>query len=167
MRIGIQSAFRSFRDRGIPIHILSAGIQQTIVSILDHHGIVVDSITANEILFWSDGSYTGVNPAWYIHVENKWDNISEVQQESMRKRSMILLLGDNPRDISSIPIEKRNSTLAVGFYQLLYPKQSPDSTENIQHFTKFMDTYDIVVPSADSDIGILEYIWREMNKAKK
>jgi hypothetical protein len=76
----------------------------------------------------------------------------------MRKRSMILLLGDNPRDISSIPIEKRNSTLAVGFYQLLYPKQSPDSTENIQHFTKFMDTYDIVVPSADSDIGILEYI---------
>jgi hypothetical protein len=76
---------------------------------------------------------------------------------------MILLLGDNPRDISSVPLGKRNNTLAVGFYHLLYPKQSPDSSENVQHFSEFMDTYDIVVPSADSDMGVLEYIRDRMD----
>jgi phosphoserine phosphatase len=153
LREGIGEAFTYCREQGIPIHILSAGITQTIEIILRDFslGHLAPFIRANQLLFDELGKYTGITPPRYIHIENKGDHIPASCQD---RRLTTVLLWDNLHDVDMAPA--RESTIAIGFC-------SDRESRNLHAYKK---AYDIVVRSNSSDLGVTRKILRILSSQK-
>lgn len=126
--------------------ILSAGITQSIEAVLGSEGILYQniSIVSNSLVFDTAGICIGTGED-IIHVANKdeWDATEEVKK-TFTGRQNILLFGDSLDDIKMIESDKRESTVAVGFC----------TSSRSHQRDQFFDTFDIVVESNDSDLGI-------------
>lgn len=152
LRNGIREAFEFFDRSHIPLLILSAGIHQTIEMILDQEELpeAHRTIIANTLLFDQEKQYIGVAPREFIHVGNKEKQVIQTTQtiHSTGKRDKIILLGDHLKDITMIPSEEREDTIAIGFCNSM----------NIHAFETYLTTFDIVITSDTSDAGILAYL---------
>lgn len=149
LRGGMREAFDYFKAHNIPVHILSAGIHQTIEMILAHHDIRWDHITltANQFVFDEEGNYTWFHPKQHIHADNKDEQIAvRNAQSKFHWRSNIILLGDNPPDIKMVDPLERDNTIAVGF------------CHDRRNWPVYANTFDIVVHSGKSDLWVLQWL---------
>lgn len=157
IRDGMDEALKIFEQLSIPVLILSAGITQSIESVLRNKNLLSPniSIASNSLIFNNDGICQGIHSEQIIHVCNKdeWD-ASEDTQKTFRQRTNILLFGDSLDDIKMIRPEERDSTIAVGF-----------CTSNRTHQkAKFLEIFDIVVESNQDDGGVGEFLFQRIKK---
>lgn len=146
IREGFGEFLRDAHGLSIPVLVLSAGITQSIESVLKAKDALHDnvSIASNELTFDEDGICTGF-AGRIIHTVNKdeWD-ADEAVKAHFEERDHVLLFGDSLDDIRMVRPEKRADTVAVGF-----------CTKSRKHqLGLFRDTFDIVVEEDASDSGV-------------
>ncbi|MDD5376759.1 MAG: haloacid dehalogenase-like hydrolase [Candidatus Gracilibacteria bacterium] len=151
IRTGMDSMLQELEELSIPVLVLSAGITQSIESVLRNQNLLFQeiSIASNSLIFNAEGICQGIDTKQIIHVCNKdeWD-ASENVQETFKARTNILLFGDSLDDIKMIRNEERDSTIAVGFC----------TSNRVHQREKFLDTFDIVVESNTGDGGVGKFL---------
>ena len=146
LREGFSEFLRDTHGLSIPVLVLSAGITQSIDSLLSHNGADRHnvSVASNRLTFDGSGICDGYEGN-VIHVTNKdkWDADDAVRSH-FEERNNVLLFGDSLDDIRMVKPEKRGDTVAVGF-----------CTKNRRHqLDAFRETFDIVVESDLTDAGV-------------
>lgn len=145
IRTGMDGMLRELERLCVPVLVLSAGITQSIESVLRAQDLLSSnvSIASNSLIFNDEWICQGVDMAQIIHVcnKNEWDASGDVQK-TFTDRPNILLFGDSLDDIRMIKPEERDSTIAVGFC----------TSNRTPQRDKFLETFDIIVES-DSDDG--------------
>ena len=151
IRGGMDTLLMGTQKHGIPVLILSAGITQTIKTVLEYNGLFFDnvSIVSNQLQFNNSGICTGFSADSVIHPVNKDESEIPVHlQPVFASRRNTILLGDSVDDIKMIPPADRESTLAIGFCTA---KRQPYKTD-------FLATFDMVVKSDAGDNGVMEWV---------
>lgn len=146
IREGFDGLLREAHGLSIPVLVLSAGITQSIESVLKAHDSLKPNvaIASNELTFDENGVCTGF-AGRVIHTVNKdeWDADDAVRAH-FEERKNVLLFGDSLDDIRMVKPEKRGDTVAVGF-----------CTKSRKHqLGLFRETFDIVVEEDLTDAGV-------------
>ncbi len=151
IRVGMDDMLRDLERLSIPVLVLSAGITQSIESVLkkQNHMTPNISIASNSLIFNDEGVCKWIDTEQIIHICNKdeWD-ASESTQETFKQRTNILLFGDSLDDIKMIRREERDSTIAVWFC----------TSNRVHQREKFLEIFDIVVESNTDDGGVGKFL---------
>lgn len=118
LRDGVQNFFKFLSDLNIPIIILSAGIKNVIVELLNMYHCYYNNIyiVSNNIKF-KNGTmlkFTGK----ILHSSNKSiDRLPVELRNEVEKKDYILLFGDLIQDLNMVPNEYLYKTLSFGFLE--------------------------------------------------
>ncbi|GJQ84706.1 hypothetical protein Trydic_g21113 [Trypoxylus dichotomus] len=132
--------FRNAAKQMVPILVFSAGLGQTVVSVLKYHGILDDNVkvVANFLKYDEDGVIQGFRDSIIINVFNKNESVlcGTEYYKTIKDRTNAIVVGDSLGDATMFDcMDNKNAVLKIGF---LYEH----SEENLP---VYMDTFDIVL----------------------
>ncbi|EGD80360.1 5'-nucleotidase [Salpingoeca rosetta] len=117
LRDGVKEFLQSLKDKGVPIHIFSAGLYDIIHVYLRLHGLEgMAHVVSNMMTFDDEGKLTGFKGE-LIHTLNKNSKAlrDSPEWQQVQERTNVLLLGDNAGDIGMAKGLDRHTVLSVGF----------------------------------------------------
>lgn len=147
LREGAKDFFRLLAREKVPFVIMSAGLGDLIIAVLEREGLMTENVHVISNLFkWDEqGKATGLaNPV--IHSSNKHEIeiTNRPFYNEVKQRKNVLLLGDNEDDIGMSAGLQPEQLLKVGFLN-----------ENVEErIEKFKQLFDVVL-LGDGDLGFV------------
>lgn len=149
LRIGVKEFFENANKKGIPIFVLSAGLGDVILAVLEEEGINYPNIhlISNFYTFNRDGVAVEHNPL-IIHSFNKDEaSVPEEMLNTFSGRTNILLAGDSVSDLHMTKGLDTKEILSFGFLN-----------GNLAIEQSFRDKFDIVLLDAEESFKTLNDI---------
>ncbi|KAK9688597.1 Pyrimidine 5prime-nucleotidase (UMPH-1) [Popillia japonica] len=140
LRDGCSEFFNNATKENVPILIFSAGLGQTVMSVLKYHGILSENVkvVANFLKYDENGVIQGFRDNIIINVFNKNESVLSGTEyyQTIKDRTNAIVAGDSLGDASMFDcVANKQSILKIGF---LY-----DHME--ENLSAYMDTFDIVL----------------------
>ena len=143
LRDGVPEFLHALKERGVPIHIFSAGLYDIIHVFLRQRGLDgLGHVVSNMMQFDEDGKLTGFKGE-LIHTLNKNSKAlcGSPDWAQVQERTNVLLLGDNVSDVNMAKGLDHHNVLRVGFLN--------DKEERLEQYKQ---AYDVVL-LGDGDIS--------------
>ncbi|KAI4462765.1 nucleotidase [Holotrichia oblita] len=120
LRDGCPEFFSSITKENVPILIFSAGLGQTVVSVLKYHGILNEKVkvVANFLKYDENGVIQGFRDNIIINVFNKNESVLRGTEyyERIKDRTNAIVVGDSLGDASMFDcVAHKASVLKIGF----------------------------------------------------
>ncbi|XP_063923894.1 7-methylguanosine phosphate-specific 5'-nucleotidase [Zophobas morio] len=139
LRDGTKELFQTLSEHDVPVLIFSAGLGNTVVSVLKHYDVYLPNVKviSNFLKYDDSGIITGFKgPLIHVLNKNEYAIKNSEYYDIVKNRNNVILLGDSLGDARMADgIEHANHILKIGF---IFEKVEGN-------LPAYMDTFDIVL----------------------